>query len=188
MRYLLSILLFISGYSLSYSKTIMQIELSGSAEGLIQIELLENIAPDHVHQIIKLVNKKKYDGVAFHRVIEGFMAQTGDVQFGNILTGYSSGMVGRGGSDFDNIKAEFSNIPFDRGIVGMARAQDPDSANSQFFIMFQDGHFLNGNYTVFGKVLSGMDIVDKIKKGDPNKNGMIQKDPDFMKKVVILEN
>ena len=163
MRYLLSILLFISGYSLSYSKTIMQIELSGNAEGLIQIELLENIAPDHVHQIIKLVNKKKYDGVAFHRVIEGFMAQTGDVQFGNVLTGYSSGMVGRGGSDLDNIEAEFSNIPFDRGIVGMARAQDPNSANSQFFIMFQDGHFLNENYTVFGKVLSGMDIVDKIK-------------------------
>ena len=119
----------------------MQIELSGSTEGVIQIELLENVAPDHVQQIIKLVNKKKYDGVAFHRVIEGFMAQTGDVQFGNVLTGYSSGMVGRGGSDFDNIKAEFSNIPFDRGIVGMARAQDPDSANSQFFIMFQDGTF-----------------------------------------------
>ncbi len=188
MRYLLSILLFISGYSLSYSKTIMQIELSGSAEGLIQIELLENIAPDHVHQIIKLVNKKKYDGVAFHRVIEGFMAQTGDVQFGNVLTGYSSGMVGRGGSDLDNIEAEFSNIPFDRGIVGMARAQDPNSANSQFFIMFQDGHFLNENYTVFGKVLSGMDIVDKIKKGDSNKNGMIEKDPDFMNKVIILKD
>ena len=188
MRYLLSILLFISGYSLSYSKTIMQIELSGSAEGLIQIELLENIAPDHVRQIIKLVNKKKYDGVAFHRVIEGFMAQTGDVQFGNVLTGYSSGMVGRGGSDLDNIEAEFSNIPFDRGIVGMARAQDPNSANSQFFIMFQDGHFLNENYTVFGKVLSGMDIVDKIKKGDSNKNGMIEKDPDFMNKVIILKD
>ena len=188
MRYLLSILLFISGYSLSYSKTIMQIELSGNAEGLIQIELLENIAPDHVHQIIKLVNKKKYDGVAFHRVIEGFMAQTGDVQFGNVLTGYSSGMVGRGGSDLDNIEAEFSNIPFDRGVVGMARAQDPNSANSQFFIMFQDGHFLNENYTVFGKVLSGMDIVDKIKKGDSNKNGMIEKDPDFMNKVIILKD
>ena len=86
------------------------------------------------------------------------------------------------------ILLKFSNIPFDRGIEGMARAQDPDSANSQFFIMFQDGHFLNGNYTVFGKVLSGMDIVDKIKKGDPNKNGMIQKDPDFMNKVIILEN
>ena len=181
-------LLFLSSYSFLYPKTIMQIELSGSTEGVIQIELLENVAPDHVQQIIKLVNKKKYDGVAFHRVIEGFMAQTGDVQFGNVLTGYSSGMVGRGGSDFDNIKAEFSNIPFDRGIVGMARAQDPDSANSQFFIMFQDGHFLNGNYTVFGKVLSGMDIVDKIKKGDPNKNGMIEKDPDFMNKVIILEN
>ena len=188
MRYLLSILLFISGYSLSYSKTIMQIELSGSAEGLIQIELLENIAPDHVHQIITLVNKKKYDGVAFHRVIEGFMAQTGDVQFGNVLTGYKSGMVGRGGSDLDNIEAEFSNISFDRGIVGMARAQDPNSANSQFFIMFQDGHFLNENYTVFGKVLSGMDIVDKIKKGDSNKNGMIEKDPDFMNKVIILKD
>ena len=188
MRYLLSFLLFISSYSALYPKTIMQIELSGSTDGIIQIELMENIAPDHVKQIIKLVNKKKYDGVAFHRVIEGFMAQTGDVQFGNVLTGYSSGMVGRGGSDFDNIKAEFSNIPFDRGVVGMARAQDPDSANSQFFIMFKDGHFLNGNYTVFGKVLSGMDIVDKIKKGDPNKNGMIEKDPDFMNKVIIIEN
>ena len=188
MRYFISFLLFISSYSFLYPKTIMQIELSGSTEGVIQIELLENVAPDHVHQIIKLVNKKKYDGVAFHRVIEGFMAQTGDVQFGNVLTEYSSGMVGRGGSDFDNIQAEFSNIPFDRGVVGMARAQDPDSANSQFFIMFQDGHFLNGNYTVFGKVLSGMDIVDKIKKGDPNKNGMIEKDPDFMNKVIIIEN
>ena len=157
-------------------------------DGVVVIETRPDVAPKHVDQITKLISEGQYDGVVFHRVIEGFMAQTGDVQFGNILTGYSSGMVGRGGSDFDNIQAEFSNIPFDRGIVGMARAQDPDSANSQFFIMFQDGHFLNGNYTVFGKVLSGMDIVDKIKKGDPNKNGMIQKDPDFMNKVIILEN
>ena len=157
-------------------------------DGDVKIEMFPDAAPNHVKRITELANSGKYDGVVFHRVIDGFMAQTGDVQFGNILTGYSSGMVGRGGSDFDNIKAEFSNIPFDRGIVGMARAQDPDSANSQFFIMFQDGHFLNGNYTVFGKVLSGMDIVDKIKKGDPNKNGMIQKDPDFMNKVIILEN
>ena len=162
----------------------MQIELSGSTEGVIQIELLENVAPDHVQQIIKLVNKKKYDGVAFHRVIEGFMAQTGDVQFGNILTGYSSGMVGRGGSDFDNIQAEFSNIPFDRGIVGMARAQDPDSANSQFFIMFQDGHFLNGNYTVFGKVTRGMNNVHKIKKGNAELNGSVE-DPDEIVTAII---
>ena len=184
MRYLLSILLFICSYSFLYPKTIMQIELSGSTEGVIQIELLENVAPDHVQQIIKLVNKKKYDGVAFHRVIEGFMAQTGDVQFGNILTGYSSGMVGRGGSDFDNIKAEFSNIPFDRGIVGMARAQDPDSANSQFFIMFQPAPHLNNNYTVFGKVSSGMEVLSKIKRGDLKRNGAVD-NPDFMKKVYL---
>ena len=157
-------------------------------DGDVKIELFSDVAPNHVKRIKELADSGKYNDVVFHRVIEGFMAQTGDVQFGNVLTGYSSGMVGRGGSDFENIKAEFSNIPFDRGVVGMARAQDPDSANSQFFIMFKDGHFLNGNYTVFGKVLSGMDIVDKIKKGDPNKNGMIEKDPDFMNKVIILEN
>ncbi len=163
----------------------MQIEVSGGVDGIIEIELLENIAPNHVTRIVKLVNDKKYDGVVFHRVIEGFMAQTGDVKFGNIFMGFSPELVGRGGSDLDNLKSEFNDIPFDRGIVGMARAQNPDSANSQFFIMLADGHFLNGNYTVFGKVISGMNFVDNLKKGDPNKNGMIEKEPDFMSKVLI---
>ncbi len=113
------------------------------------------------------------------------MAQTGDVKYGNIFSGFSPAMVGRGGSDLDDLKSEFSDIPFDRGIVGMARAQNPNSANSQFFIMLADGHFLNGNYTVFGKVISGMDVVDKIKKGDPDKNGMIEKNPDYMSEVLI---
>ncbi len=187
MRYLISILFLIFCCSFLNAKTIIQIEVSGGTEGLIQIELLENIAPNHVKQIVHLVNDKKYDGVVFHRVIDGFMAQTGDIKFGNLFSDFSPSMVGMGGSDLNNIKSEFSNIPFDRGIVGMARAQDPNSANSQFFIMLNDGHFLNGNYTVFGKVLSGMDVVDKIKKGDPNKNGVIEKDPDFMKKVIVTK-
>ena len=188
MRYFITIILFILSHTFLNAKTIMQIEVSGNIDGFIQIELMENISPNHVKQIIQLANDKKYDGVAFHRVIEGFMAQTGDVKFGNVYSGFSKDMVGRGGSNLKNIKAEFSDIPFDRGIVGMARAQDPNSANSQFFIMLEDGHFLNGNYTVFGKVISGMDIVDKIKKGDPNMNGMLDDNPDFMKKVTVKEN
>jgi len=163
----------------------MQIEVSGSTDGTVEIELMENISPNHVKQIINLVNNKKYDGVVFHRVIDGFMAQTGDVKFGNVFLGFSPEVVGTGGSDLDDLKSEFSDIPFDRGIVGMARAQNPNSANSQFFIMLEDGHFLNGNYTVFGKVISGMNVVDNIKKGDPDKNGMIEKNPDYMREVII---
>lgn len=185
MKHLITLFLFFSCYSFLSAKTIMQIEVSGSIDGTIEIELMENISPNHVKQVIKLVNNKKYDGVVFHRVIEGFMAQTGDVKFGNVFLGFSPEMVGMGGSDLDDLQAEFSKIPFDRGIVGMARAQNPNSANSQFFIMLADGHFLNGNYTVFGKVISGMNVVDNIKKGDPNKNGMIEKAPDFMSKVII---
>ena len=166
----------------------MQIEVSGGTDGTIEIELMENISPNHVKQIINLVNNKKYDGVVFHRVIEGFMAQTGDVKFGNLFSGFTPEMVGRGGSDLDDLKSEFSDIPFDRGIVGMARAQNPNSANSQFFIMLADGHFLNGNYTIFGKVISGMNVVDNIKKGDPNNNGIVEKEPDYMSKVTIRNN
>ena len=188
MKYLISLILFFSCYSFLTAKTVMQIEVSGGIEGTIEIELMENISPNHVKQIIYLVNNKKYDGVVFHRVIEGFMAQTGDVKFGNIFSGVSPELVGRGGSDLDDLKSEFSDIPFDRGIVGMARAQDPNSANSQFFIMLADGHFLNGNYTIFGKVISGMNVVDNIKKGDPNKNGIIEKEPDYMSKVIIRNN
>ena len=178
MKYLISLILFFSCYSFLTAKTVMQIEVSGGSEGTIEIELMENISPNHVKQIIYLVNNNKYDGVVFHRVIEGFMAQTGDVKYGNIFLGVSPEMVGRGGSDLDDLKS-------DRGIGGMARAQNPNSANSQFFIMLADGYFLNGNYTVFGKVISGMDVVDKIKKGDPDKNGMIEKDPDYMREVLI---
>ena len=148
----------------------MQIELSGSTEGVIQIELMENIAPDHVQQIIKLVNKKKYDGVAFHRVIEGFMAQTGDVQFGNSSSdNFDLNRAGTGGSDLPNLKAEFNDIPHVKGILSMARSSDPNSANSQFFICFEDAPHLDRQYTVFGRVVEGMEFVDKIKKGDgPN--------------------
>ena len=144
----------------------MQIELSGSTEGVIQIELMENIAPDHVQQIIKLVNKKKYDGVAFHRVIEGFMAQTGDP------TG-----TGMGGSDLPDIRAEFTPTPFERGTLGMARSQHPDSANSQFFICFQEASFLNNQYTVFGRVKEGMVFIDKIVRGEQ---------PEFPDKIVSI--
>ena len=188
MKYLISLFLFFSFSSFLTANTIMQIEVSGGTDGTIEIELMENISPNHVKQIINLVNNKKYDGVVFHRVIEGFMAQTGDVKFGNLFLGFTPEMVGRGGSDLDDLKSEFSDIPFDRGIVGMARAQNPNSANSQFFIMLADGHFLNGNYTIFGKVISGMNVVDNIKKGDPNNNGIVEKEPDYMSKVTIRNN
>ena len=139
--------------------------------GRIEIELLPNLAPNHVRQIKALVNKGFYDGIVFHRVIEGFMAQTGDP------TG-----TGRGKSDLPNIKAEFSKERFDRGVVGMARSSSPDSANSQFFIMLAAGDSLNGQYTVFGKVIKGMEFVDAIKKGDRDNNGSVN-NPDKIIKM-----
>jgi peptidylprolyl isomerase len=131
-------------------------------DGDVTIRLRPDLAPKHVAQIKTLVKRKFYDGLAFHRVIPGFMAQTGDPK-GN----------GTGGSDLPNIPAEFSSAPFKRGTVGMARASDPDSANSQFFICFADASFLNHNYTVVGEVVSGMDVVDKIKKGSKDDNGAV---------------
>jgi cyclophilin family peptidyl-prolyl cis-trans isomerase len=125
----------------------------------VTISLRPDLAPKHVDQIKKLTQQGFYDGVVFHRVIDGFMAQTGDP------TG-----TGTGGSDLPDIEAEFSNEPFTRGTLGMARAQDPNSANSQFFIMFADGSFLNGQYTVFGQVTEGMDCVDSITRGEPPEN------------------
>ena len=122
--------------------------------------------------------------VVFHRVIEGFMAQTGDVARGRM--GMDMRMAGTGGSDRPDLKAEFSDVPFDRGVVGMARSQHPDSANSQFFIMFDKGHFLNGQYTVVGRVTSGMDVVDAIKRGHP-RSGAITGKPDMMKTVTVTE-
>ncbi len=134
--------------------------------GKVTIRLRPDLAPKHVERIKTLVKRGFYDGLKFHRVIEGFMAQTGDPN-GD----------GTGGSDLPDVEAEFTPTPFKRGVLGMARAADPDSANSQFFIMFADGDFLNGQYTVFGEVVDGMDIVDKIKMGDPNNNGTVT-DPD----------
>ena len=131
-------------------------------DGDVTIRLRPDLAPKHVAQIKTLVKRKFYDGLTFHRVIPGFMAQTGDPK-GN----------GTGGSDLPNIPAEFSSAPFKRGTVGMARASDPDSANSQFFICFADAAFLNHNYTVVGEVVSGMDVVDKIKKGSKDDNGAV---------------
>ncbi|MGP4727470.1 peptidylprolyl isomerase [Agrobacterium deltaense] len=152
-------------------------------DGPVVIELLPDVAPKHVAQIEALAKKGAYDNVAFHRVIDGFMAQTGDVQYGNMEKGFSAQRAGTGGSDLPDIPAEFSKVPFTRGVVGMARSQDPNSANSQFFIMFADGPFLNGQYTVVGKVVSGMEAVDKIKRGQGS-NGEVS-NPDRMIKVTV---
>ena len=145
-------------------------------DGRVTIRLRPDLAPKHVEQIKALVARKFYDGIVFHRVIAGFMAQTGDPK-GN----------GTGGSDLPNIPAEFTSTPFKRGTLGMARSQSPNSANSQFFICFGDAAFLNGQYTVFGEVTSGMDLVDKIKKGDPNNNGSVTA-PDRMLKVRLASS
>jgi Peptidyl-prolyl cis-trans isomerase (rotamase) - cyclophilin family len=152
-------------------------------DGPVVIELLPDIAPQHVARLKELASKGEYDNVAFHRVIEGFMAQTGDVEFGDMEDGYNAGRAGTGGSSLPDLPAEFSDVPFSRGTVGMARAQDPNSANSQFFIMFADGSFLNGQYTVVGRVISGMEHVDKIKRGEGG-NGEVS-DPDRMIKVTV---
>ena len=153
-------------------------------DGDVTVALRPDLAPKHVEQIKALVREGAYDNVAFHRVIEGFMAQTGDVQYGDLNDGYSAEQAGTGGSSRPDLPAEFSQEPYVRGIVGMARAQDPDSANSQFFIMFAPNPGLDGQYTVVGKVESGMELVDKIKRGDPDQNGVVS-DPDRMVKVRI---
>ena len=147
-------------------------------DGEVKIELFKDEAPNHVERITKLANDGTYDGVVFHRVIDGFMAQTGDVKFGNSSNeNYDINRAGMGGSDLPDLKAEFNNLPHERGTLSMARSQNPDSANSQFFICFQPAPFLDRQYTVFGKVISGMEFVDKIKRGDSNNNGTVT-DPD----------
>jgi peptidylprolyl isomerase len=163
----------------------LQIEVDGEANGTVTIDLYEDIAPNHVEQITALAEEGAYDGVVFHRVIEGFMAQTGDVQFGK-MDGGDMSRAGMGGSDRPDLAAEFSDERFLRGVVGMARSQNPDSANSQFFIMFDAGEFLNGQYTVVGKVTDGMDVVDAIKRGRGN-NGAVVGQPDVMEKVTVIE-
>ena len=162
----------------------LQIEVEGQANGTITIDLLGDVAPEHAAQIAAIAAEGGYDGVVFHRVIEGFMAQTGDVEFGKM--GGNMTRAGMGGSNRPDLKAEFSDIPFDRGVVGMARSQNPNSANSQFFIMFDEGYFLNGQYTVVGRVTEGMEVVDAIKRGE-GQNGLVTGQPDMMKTVTVTE-
>ncbi|WP_322865621.1 peptidylprolyl isomerase [Aquicoccus sp. G2-2] len=164
--------------------TDLNIEVAGKANGMVKVHLLDDIAPNHVKRLVALANEGAYDGVVFHRVIDGFMAQTGDVKFGK--QGGDLSRAGTGGSDKPDLKAEFSDAPFERGTVGMARSMDPDSANSQFFIMFAPAPHLNGQYTVVGKVVSGMDVVDQIKRGT-GQNGAVTGTPDVMKTVTVSE-
>jgi peptidylprolyl isomerase len=162
----------------------LEIQVEGEANGTIQIDLFEDVAPKHVEQITALAAEGAYDGVVFHREIEGFMAQPGDVEFGK--AGGDMRRAGQGGSARPDLAAEFSDITYDRGVVGMARSQNPDSANSQFFIMFAPGPFLDGQYTVVGKVTEGMDVVDAIKRGD-GPNGAVIGQPDTMAKVSVTD-
>ena len=143
-------------------------------DGDVKIKLFEDVAPNHVNRIKELADSGRYDNVVFHRVINDFMAQTGDVKFGNSSSdSFDLGRAGMGGSDLPDLKQEFSSLPHDRGTLSMARSSDPDSANSQFFICFKPAPFLDRQYTVFGKVIEGMEIVDKIKRGDENNNGSV---------------
>jgi len=163
----------------------LDIEVAGpGANGTIHVDLFDDVAPKHVAQIVALAEEGAYDDVVFHRVIDGFMAQTGDVEYGKL--GQDMRMAGRGGSDRPDLPAEFSDRPFVRGTVGMARSQDPDSANSQFFIMFAPAPHLNGQYTVVGQVTEGMDVVDAIKRGT-GPNGAVTGEPDRMVHVSVTE-
>ncbi len=136
-------------------------------DGTVTIELMPNVAPKHVERMKELARAGKYDGVVFHRVIDGFMAQTGDVEHGNLDDGGELRRAGTGGSDLPDVPAEFSKVPHARGSLGAARSMNPDSANSQFFINFKDNDFLNGQYTVYGQVVEGMEHVDAITRGEP---------------------
>jgi cyclophilin family peptidyl-prolyl cis-trans isomerase len=151
-------------------------------DGEVVIELFNDVAPNHIERFKKLANEKKYDGVVFHRVIDGFMAQTGDVQFGNSnLDSYDINRAGTGGSEYPDLKEEFSSVPHERGTLSMARSANPNSANSQFFICFKAAPSLDRQYTVFGKVIKGMEFVDLIKRGEGS-NGEVS-DPD---KIISL--
>ncbi|WP_368343613.1 peptidylprolyl isomerase [Pelagovum sp. HNIBRBA483] len=136
-------------------------------DGKVVIELLPDVAPHHCERMKELARSGQYDNVCFHRVIDGFMAQSGDVANGNMESGFDLRRAGTGGSDLPDLPAEFSKLPHDRGTLGAARSANPNSANSQFFINFKDNHFLNGQYTVYGRVISGMEFVDNIKRGEP---------------------
>lgn len=162
----------------------LEIDVAGEAEGTIIIDLFEEVAPLHVARITTLALEGEYDDVVFHRVIDRFMAQTGDVEFGNM--GQDMRYAGRGGSTYEDLPAEFSNLDFGRGALGMARSQSEDSANSQFFIVFEPSTHLNGQYTVFGQVVEGMEIVDLIRRGR-GRNGAVTGEPDRMVAVRVLD-
>ncbi len=165
-------------------ENILNLEISGEANGIVQILLRPDVAPLHVARIKELTRSGAYNGVAFHRVIDGFMAQTGDVEFG-IADTYQPNSAGRGGSDLPDVTAEFSDLTFDTGVLGMARSQNPNSANSQFFIMFERYPSLDGQYTVFGSVFEGIEIVQSIKRGDQGANGAVNDTPDFISRAWI---
>ncbi len=171
---ILLLFFFITNQSIA-EENIMILKLK---DGDVKIELFEDVSPNHVKRIKELANDGKYDNVVFHRVIDGFMAQTGDVKFGNSESkDFDLRRAGMGGSDLPDLEQEFNSLPHDRGTLSMARSQDPNSANSQFFICFQPAPFLDRQYTVFGKVIEGMEFVDKIKRGDQSNNGAVS-DPD----------
>ena len=162
------LILFLTNFStINAKENIMILKLKS---GEVKIELFSDKAPNHVNRIKELANDGKYDNVVFHRVIDGFMAQTGDIKFGNSAdSNFNLERAGMGGSDLPDLKAEFNNVPHERGTLSMARSSDPNSANSQFFICFEPAPHLDGQYTVFGKVIDGMENIDKITKGDgPN--------------------
>lgn len=174
------VLIFFYHFNGLYSEDIMIMKLK---DGDVELELYSDKAPNHVERFKSLAQKGFYDGVVFHRVIDGFMAQSGDVKFGNSNSkDFNLSLAGTGGSDMPDLKSEFSNIPHDRGILSAARSSDPNSANSQFFICFQPAPHLDRQYTVFGKVIKGMEFVDKIKKGE-GPNGSV-KNPD---KIISLK-
>ena len=161
---LIIFLLMILTNNINAKENIMILKLK---DGDVKIEMFPDVAPNHVKRIKDLANNGKYDNVVFHRVIEGFMAQTGDVKFGNSSSkNFDLSRAGIGGSDLPDLKQEFNNLPHERGTVSMARSSPPDSANSQFFICFEAAPFLDRQYTVFGKVIEGMEFIDNIKKGE----------------------
>ena len=180
------IYLFILFFSLVNNNTFAQNNLMilKLTYGDVEIELYPDKAPNHVKRFKELANNGKYDGVVFHRVIEGFMAQTGDVKFGNSNSPeYNLSLAGTGGSDLPDLKAEFTDIAHTRGIISAARSSNPDSANSQFFICFDSAPHLDRQYSAFGKVIKGMEFVDKLKKGEPNSGSVA--DPD---KIISLRS
>lgn len=163
---------------------VLEIDVAGQANGTLRIQLRPDLAPLHVERIVTLAEDGAYDGVVFHRVIEGFMAQTGDVQFGR--AGGSIAQAGMGGSDLPDLPAEFTAAGFGRGVMGMARSRSPNSANSQFFLMFAPAPHLNGQYTVVGEILEGQEVLDAIKRGQ-GPNGAMIGEPDVMVGVRVVQ-